>query len=165
MFIVDNQIRTLTSVCYCNIFEKICYNFGEMQNLTRTIYTMLLVMVLTITILGCGCRRNRNRVTHREVVSDTLKNFIRYQEEADKDMVVSLVVEDQREIFKRNLEEATRDDMIHSAIEFEEYNYQLQEIDDKVAVFWSEPGKSYLILTIENGKWLINPGATDEINN
>ena len=136
-----------------------------MKKLTKITWTMLFVMVLTITILGCGCRRNRNRVTHREVVSDTLKNFIKYQEEADKDKVVSLVVEDQRDIFKRNLEDATRDDMIHSAIEFEEYNYQLQEIDDKVAVFWSESGKTYLVLTIENEKWLINPGATDEMNN
>lgn len=162
---VDEQDNFSTSICGCTIYEKICYNSGEMKNLTKKICSTILVIVLAIPLLTSGCSLNRSRVSHREVVSDTLKNFINYQEEADVDKVVSLVVADQQEIFRRNLKEATRDDMIQSAIRFREENYQLQEIDEKVAVFWSEPSKSYLVLTLEESNWLINPQATDEMNN
>ena len=136
-----------------------------MKKFTKVTYTILLTLTLIIPLSGCGCSRSKNRANQREVVSHTLKNFIKYQEEADKEKVVSLVVEAQRDTFKRTLEDASRDDMIQSSIEFMEYNYQLQETDDKIAVFWSESGKNYLIITLEDGKWLINPKATDEMNN
>lgn len=136
-----------------------------MKILTKTICLAILVIVLAIPLLTSGCSLSRSRVSHREIVSDTLKNFINYQEEADVEKVVSLVVADQQEVFRRNLKEATRDDMIQSAIRFREENYQLQEVDEKVAVFWSELSKSYLVLTLEDSNWLINPQATDEMNN
>jgi len=136
------------------------------QKITMTKITTMLLFILCIGIFagGCGCSRNRNKVIHREVITDTIKNYILALETGDKEKAVALIISGQRDIFERNLEEATRDDMISSAIDFVERAYSLQELDEKLAIFWSEPQKEYLVLSLENKNWLINPEITDEMN-
>ena len=102
---------------------------------------ILCVLILVMGLISCGCRSNRNRVTHRETVTDTLKNFIAYQEEADKEKIASLIVSQQRKVFLNSISEASRDDLIQASIDFAAQKYVLQELDDSVAVFWSEKGK------------------------
>jgi len=95
---------------------------------------------------------------------DTLAAWIAAQEAGDFGWTMSLVVEEQREAFQQAVDEMATDDLISSGLQFRDEAYALEFQDQKMALFWSDAAKLYLVMTHEDGEWRVDPARTDEMN-
>ena len=112
-----------------------------------------------------GCRRNRARDrTRRSTVESVVDAFIEAQEQGDREGILDFIVARDRKTFKEVLQGLDDSDIVATGLQFREENYQLEELSDDMAIFWSPSAKLYLVLVLEEDTWRIDPGKTDEMN-
>lgn len=95
---------------------------------------------------------------------DVVAAWITAQEEGDFGWAMSLLVESSHEEWMTMSDEMSTDDLISSGLQFRQDDYQLSFADDRLAVFWSDLSKLYLVVVREGKAWRIDPAKTDEMN-
>lgn len=96
---------------------------------------------------------------------DTLEAWITAQEQGDFSWAASFVVKAQQEAFQQTVEEMSSDDLIAAGLQFRDEDYRLDFSDEKLAVFWSETARLYLVMQHEDdGRWRVDPAKSDEMN-
>ncbi len=125
---------------------------------------VFLLCILLLPALFCSACRGRKKNENRLTPKEGLETFIMALENGDAENAVQLVCEDGRENFSKVMKELDRNDIIATGLQFRQEAYALTEESDKMAIFWSENSKIYLVLMLEKSMWRVDPQRTDEMN-
>lgn len=95
---------------------------------------------------------------------DVLEGWITAQEQGDFGWAMTFLTESHKEKWLTLSDEMSGDDLTSSGLQFRQDAYALSFADDRLAVFWSDTAKLYLVMTREASGWKIDPDRTDEMN-